>query len=240
VIRHATVAAFLFVLSCSGVQAQTGTPSRPESSPGVSLRAVEVDRERTQGKTIVTYNLYATGLPVDKQYVLLVQNVGSEPQPAASALIANDGKVVSTREDRAHGVAEDPINLKIFAGKGEPKTFVVAAEDEKQGVVRVVPFPISAKSGKCQADAVMLQANYSAVQVLASGFQPKEEITVTTQSAGEGGQQHSTATDDGKSNNLFFPLVKGKRSGQLTVDMVAKSCELKLAIPWGEGSYQIQ
>lgn len=234
------VGILLFLTALSFASAQEPPQAPPQSSPGVSLKAVELGREHFQGKTLVTYNLYATGLPADRQYVLLVQNVGSEPQPSASAFIADNGKVVSTREDRGRGIPEDPIDLKIFAGKGEPKTFIVASEDGKQGVASVTPFPIIAKGGTCEAEATMRGSNYSAVQVLAKGLQPREEITITTQSAGEGGQQHSTATDEGTSNNLFFPSVKGRRSGELTVEIAAKSCNLKLRTPWGEGSYQIQ
>src|SRR5581483_8212524 len=84
------------------------------NSAGAKLTYKEVARTKLQGRTIITYNLFASGLPKDKNYVLCILNVGSEPRAGADAYLNADGKVVSVLADPAHHVAEDPINAKVF------------------------------------------------------------------------------------------------------------------------------
>lgn len=74
--------------------------------------------------------------------------VGSDPQSVANAFINKDGLVVNVLADPAHGVAEDPINLKVVAGRGEPKLFGVISDDGRFRVfAEVVPFPIEDSAG---------------------------------------------------------------------------------------------
>jgi hypothetical protein len=65
-----TLAALLSVAAC---RAQT-VPSRDRwgekfNSPGAKLTYKEIGRTTIQGRTVITYNLFASGLP-DQHYVL--------------------------------------------------------------------------------------------------------------------------------------------------------------------------
>lgn len=208
---------------------------------GANLVVKEAGRDRSDGQTIVTYNLIASGLPKDSRYTLWTQTIGSEPQPAADALLNEDGKAVSQIADSEHNVAEDPIDLRVVAGRGEPKQFGLISIDGKfRAFARVVPFPIEVSDGPCHLSAVMTAPNYSGVIVTVTGLQRGEDLLIKTRSDHEGGERNEKATDSGAYLSLLLPFVKGKRSGRVQFDLNAKSCTIGIELPWGEGSYKLQ
>lgn len=233
-------------LSCFSFTCLGQIPDKREwgeklNSNGARLVLKESGRSRMKGQTVVSYALFASGLPKDIEYALWMRLVGGEPQGVAAAFINKDGLVVNVLADPAHKVAEDPINLKVVAGRGEPKQFALISNDGQYRVFgQAVPFPIESTVGSCHISAEMLAANYSTVLVTISGLQPKEELEVDTQSEGEGGQNKATATDQGTYESVVFPFVKGKRSGKARFKVTAKSCSVGIELPWGESSYSIQ
>jgi len=211
------------------------------NSPGATLVLKESDRISVNGQTVITYSLIASGLPKDLQYTLWTRQVGSGAQAIADAFINKDGLVINILADPAHGIAEDPINLKVSAGRGEPKNFAVISSDGHYRVfVEVIPFPVENSAGPCKLSATMRSPNYFVVQIVASGLQPKEEFQVESQSGNERGQSKATAADDGSYRTVVLPFVKGQSSGKLRFDMKAKSCSVGLEVPWGQGSYVVQ
>ena len=211
------------------------------NSPSASLVLKETGRTRSNGRTTVAYSIFASGLPKDAEYTLWTRLVGTEPQPAADALLNQDGRVVSQLADPEHHIAEDPIDLKVFAGRGEPKQFGLISNDGKfRAFGQVIPFPIEVSNGSCHISAVMMGADYAGISVGVAGLHPGEELLIDTQSDGEGRQSQVKATDQGTYNSAVFPFVKGKRSGELRFSVAAKSCKIALELPWGEGSYQLQ
>ena len=211
------------------------------NSNGATLFVKETGRDRVDGQTVVTYNLYASGLPKDVDYTLWIKLVGSNPQAGADAYINKDGLIVNVLADPAHHVAEDPINLRVFAGRGEPKEFAVIATDGSyRAFAQVVPFPIENSSGPCHISATMVEPNYSAVLIRVTGLQPKEQFQTVEQSGNEGAPTRATAAENGTFKALFFPVVKGQSSGKLTFRVSAKACSVYLELPWGQGSYAIQ
>lgn len=211
------------------------------NSAGATLVVKETARVRTNGQTVITYNLFVSGLPKDLEYTLWSRLPGTNPQSVADAYLNKDGLVVSVLADPPHNVAEDPIDLKIVAGRGELKQFAVISNDAKYRVFgEVVPFPIATTSGPCSISATMLGPNYSAVYIVVSGLSPKEEIRIRQRSGNEGGDSKATAASDGSYRVTVFPFVKRQQSGKLAFSVTAKACGVDLAIPWGEGSYVIQ
>ena len=211
------------------------------NSDGATLVVKEAGRNRASGQTVITYNLYVSGLPKDAEYTLWVRPVGANPQAVADAYINKDGLVVSVLSDPAHNVAEDPINLKVVAGRGEPKQFAVIANDGQFRVFgQVVPFPIRNTSGPCSISATMMAQNYSVVSVVVTGLQSKEDFQVIQRSGSEEAQAKATATEDGTYKTLVFPFVKGQPTGKLKFSVTAKACALMIEVPWGQGSYTAQ
>jgi hypothetical protein len=211
------------------------------NSPGATLTSKESGRTQIQGKTVITYNLVAAGMPKDQHYVLWVLNLGADPRAGADAYLNSEGKVVSVLADPDKHVAEDPINLKLFGSKGEPFKFGLISDDGKlRAFAQIVPFPIEAVGGSCHLSAVETGPYYLGMFVRATGFQPDEELAIETSSEGEGGQIKAKASSDGSYNSGLFPFVKGKRAGKTRFSVAGKTCKVAIEFPWGEGSQQYQ
>ncbi|MFY9912000.1 MAG: hypothetical protein WAK56_19305 [Candidatus Sulfotelmatobacter sp.] len=221
-------------------------PSRDQwgekfNSPGAKLIYKETARTRIQGRTVTTYSLFATGLPKDGHYILWVLNVLSDPKATADAYLNEDGKVASVLADPAHHVAEDPINVKASGGRGEPVELGLISDDGRfRAFAQIVPFPMEASSGPCHLSAVETGPYYFSMFIRASGFQPNEELMIENQSENEGAETSGKADDNGGYDSLIFPFVKGKRSGKARFYISAKSCQVGIEFPWGEGSYHYQ
>lgn len=208
---------------------------------GATLLVKEVGRGRTNKQTVVTYNLFASGLPKDLEYTLWTRLPGEQPQETAAAYINKDGLIVNVLADPANGIAEDPINLRVLAGRGEPKLFALISTDAHyRAFGQAVPFPIENALGPCRISATMMSREYNSVFVALTGLQPKEEFQVVQKSGNEGGQTKHTAEADGTFRTLVFPAAKGQSSGKFQLTVTAKSCTVGLEVPWGQGSYVIQ
>jgi len=211
------------------------------NSPGARLTYKETARARIGDRTVITYNLFASGLPKNQHYILCSLNVGSQPQARADAYLNQDGKVVNVLADPRRQVAEDPIDLKVFGGRGEPIQAALVSDDgQLRAFAEVVPFPIEETAGPCHLSAIETAPYYFGMLIKLNGFQPHEELTIDQQSEGEGGQTKATADDQGAYNALLLPFVKGKRSGKVRFHVSARSCKIGIEFPWGEGSYQYQ
>lgn len=180
-------------------------------------------------------------MPKNIHYILCTLNVGSEPTAATDAFLNEEGKVVNVLSDPAHHVAEDPINLKVFGGKGEPMQFALISDDnQSRAFVQIVPFPIEATSGSCRLTVTETAPYYFGVLIKATGLMPNEDLVIDMKSSTEGGESKAKADDMGRYNATIFPFVKGKGSGKARFDVTAKSCKIGIEFPWGEGSYQYQ
>lgn len=250
-IMHIRLAPWIFILSIVAPQlaapcfAQT-VPSRDQwgerfNSPGAKLSYKEIGRNTMQGRTIITYSLFASGLPKNQHYVLCILNVGSDPKAVADAYLNGDGKVVNVLADAAHHIAEDPINAKVFGGKGEPiQLALISDNNQSRAFAQIVPFPLEETAGPCHLSLIETGPYYSAVLIRLTGFQPDEEFTTEQRSENEGGQAKGKADSQGSYNAAILPFVKGKRSGKARFVVSGKSCKIGIEFPWGEGSYQYQ
>jgi hypothetical protein len=210
------------------------------NTAGAKLVLKEIGRDHISGRTVVTYNFFVSGLPRDVSYLLWARLVGRAAQPVAEAFLNGDGKLVS-RPAIAGKVTEDPINLRVFAGRGEPKQFALIAKDGRFQVFgEVIPFPIEAFDGPCHLFAVMGSEAYYTVWIHVTGLQTYEDLVIASQSDGEQMQNRAKASDLGTYDSALFPAVKGKQSGKVRFGVMGKSCKLAIELPWGEGSYEIQ
>ena len=159
------------------------------NSPGASLVLKESGRDRSSGRTVVTYSLFASGMPKDEDYTLWIRLVGENPKAATDAFINEEGRVVNVLSDPVRKIDEDAINIQAVAGRGEPKQFALISNDGKyRAFGQAIPFPIENAVGSCRISAIMLAARYSVVQIIVTGLLPKEELQVEVTSGGEGKQ----------------------------------------------------
>jgi hypothetical protein len=211
------------------------------NSPGSTLTLKETSRNAAGGRTVVSYRLFASGLPKGQHFTLWTWNLGSEPQAVADAFINPDGLIVNRLGDAARKVAEDPIDVRAFAGLGERKRFAITSDDwTLQAFAEAVPFPIEHTVNGCRLSVEMSAPNYEGVVLRGSGFQPGESLTINLASGPEGGKQQATVTPEGTYTAAIFPFVKGQKSGKATATVASPKCSVAVQFPWGDGSYKIQ
>jgi hypothetical protein len=210
-----------------------------QNSPGSTLTAKETGRTSVNGHTVVSYRLFASGLPKGPHFTLWAWNVGSEPQAVADAFINPEGLIVNVLGDSTH--KEDPIDVRTFAGRGEIKRFAIVSDDSTlQAFAEALPFPIEQTANGCRLSVEMSAPNYAGVVVRGSGFQPNESLTVDLASGPEGGKQQVNASSQGTYTAAILPAVKGQKSGKAKVTIATPNCRVAVQFPWGEGSYNIQ
>jgi hypothetical protein len=209
--------------------------------PGSTLTLTETGRDILNGSTVVSYRLFASGLPKGQHFTLWLWTLGSEPQAVADAFINPDGLVVNRLADMMHKISEDPINLKMVAGRGEPKRVALTSDDwTLQAFAEAIPFPLEQSANGCKLAVEMTAPDYAGVVLNGSGFQPGESLSVESVSGTESGKQKTGATAAGTYTAVIFPKVKGQRSGKVNVTITSPRCSVAVQIPWGEGSYKIQ
>jgi len=221
-------------------------PSRDQwgeqfNSPGAKLTYKETGRTRTPEKTVITYNLFVSGLPKNAHYVLWVLHVGDDPQAISDADWNDEGKLVRVLADPGHHIAEDPIGAKVSGGKGEPTQFALISDDnQSRAFAEIIPFPMEVNQGPCHLSATETGPYYFGMLIKLTGLQPNEELLVDRRSEGEGGQGKAKADEQGSYRVNFFPRVKDENSGMAKFRVTARSCKIGIEFPWGQGSYQAQ
>ena len=133
---------------------------RITNSPGVELSLREVKRSRTSDRTLVTYQLYTTGLPKDLTYNLLqVQINGKVLRFIDGVTLDSDGRAICAgRKGTCSGKSPNsPIDLVFFAGKTEPKRLSLVSNDSSQlkGFIAVVPFPNETTDKGCRLESII-------------------------------------------------------------------------------------
>jgi hypothetical protein len=209
------------------------------NSSGSTLTLKETGRNGVNGQTVVSYRLYAAGLPKAQHFTLWTWNLGSEPRAVADAFINPEGLIVNRLGDATH--KEDPVDLRTFAGRGERKRFAITSDDWRlQAFADAVPFPIEQTANGCSLSVEMSAPNYAGVIIRGSGFQPSESLIVDLASGPESGKQQANATPQGTYTAAILPAVKGQRSGKASVTIISPKCSVAVQFPWGDGSYKIQ
>jgi hypothetical protein len=126
------------------------------NSPGVDLSLTEIRRWRAPDRTLVKYELHATGLPKDLTYTLLkVQISGKILKQLDGVTLDSEGRAICAgRKDTCSGsTPNSPIDLVFFAGTAEPMRLSLVSNDEShlKGFIQVIPFPNSVKRQGLQA-----------------------------------------------------------------------------------------
>lgn len=242
---HLIAVLCIALLSCA-LRCEGQVPPRDRwgekfNSPGATLTYKEIGRTTMLGKTVITYNLFAAGLPKGEHYTLCTMNIGTDPGARADAYLNETGKVVNVLADPEHHVAEDPINLKVAAAKGEPLQFALVSDDRQlQAFTQIIPFPIEKDAGSGHLTAIETAPYYVAMFIGIRGLQPNEEFEVNKSSENEGARSTAKADSQGRYNVGLFPVVKGKKRGTARFLVKAKSCNIGIEFPWGEGTQEYQ
>jgi hypothetical protein len=213
------------------------------NSPGVDLTLKETNRSRTGDRTLVTYSLYGSGLSTQATYTLIqVQMDGRMMQVMQGVTLNAKGEAICAgRPGTCQGDGpNDPVDLVVYAGKGEPKRFGLVSEDKDhtRGFVSVIPFPNAAGDKGCRLESVLGMPNGEITYIQGTGFEPNADLNVDSQSYDEKHHITAKAEADGSYFATWMPYVSGKKSGETVVEVKSEACSPKLKFSWG--SYHLQ
>jgi hypothetical protein len=200
------------------------------STPGAKAELKEVKRGEQDGKLFLGYEAYITGLPKDQSYDLFLfpitvdKPVYTPPQISLAA----DGKMCLTNEKGCL----NPVGFSFLPAKGEPFRFLLVSKDGKSKIASmIVPDPIIGADRGCTVEAIRITPKFEIVMVRGKGFKPAEELSYTSDSAGEIIKEKVTVTSDFQL--VLFPSVVGKTEGTDTVTAKGSSCNPSVSFKWG-------
>jgi len=213
------------------------------NSPGVELTLKEISRSRTTDRTLVKYELYATGFPKDAVYTIYeVKISGTFSKFLTGVTLDPSGRAICAgRKGTCSGSGlNSPIDLVFFAGKAEPKRLALVSDDDAhlKGFLAVIPFPNSTTDKACRLESVIGTPKGELTYLQGTGFEPNEELVVDGESYGEKNHGVAKAEADGSYFAAILPGILGKTSGSTIYKVKGKNCAPELTFSWG--TYQLE
>ena len=211
------------------------------NSSGAQLTYKETGRKNLQGRTLVTYNLIASGLPANKEYTLSTSVIGASPAKISEIRLNGEGKAMNKPADPGHDVDEEPVVVSIMGSRGEPFQFaIVSADGQLRAFTRIIPFPLETSEDPCHLSVAELIPNYAGILIEVSGLQPNEALKLDYGSDKKMRKTKDKADDKGTFRAAVSTGIKGQVSGTFEFELVAQSCRIGVELPWGEGSDKFQ
>ena len=185
----------------------------PEGKPGINIRPV------------------AVGLPEDKVYYLWSKGLGQSSPAKLSPhemSITSDGSIIPKG-------STSPMSITFCSfAKGEARVIVLMTEDKSIiAYGKVMSYPIQAKHGNSRIWVELMTTTGDLFAIYGEGFEPNEELEITSDSEGEVAKYKSEADGNGRFINMLLPAVVGKESGVVTYTVVAKVGTLTVSFEWG-------
>jgi hypothetical protein len=202
------------------------------ATPGTKLNFVKVGTGTSpDGKPTTIYLPIAVGLPNDKSYYLwykaLRQNSPAQLSPLEMS-IGEKGYVIPSGKI-------NPMSISCYSfSKGEARVFALMTADKSIiAYGKVILYPIQAQQSKSRIWVELLSTTGTLFAVYGDGFQPNEELQVTSNSTGEIAKFKIIVDVDGKFTNMLLPAVVGKQSGSVTYTVVGIAGTLIVSFDWG-------
>lgn len=131
------------------------------------------------------------------------------------------------------------IGLRLGGAKGEPYRYILLSDDRKIAIYgTVVPFPNTAKQGKCSAELRLGSKDGRYLLLSGSGFSANGAVHLTTAVAEKTTSDQEVSTD-AKGSFITGLMPPGDTpSGTREITISSPGCSLHFSQPWGAGTYQ--
>lgn len=197
---------------------------------GASLKVAEQTRGKSaNGNTRIDFVLNTAGLPEGKTFYLwMIRWRISEKPDWGIPVNPKLGNVIS---------------LTDFI-KGEIISFAIAANDQSAQVFAIlVPYPIEATGAdRCLLSIYLAAADGAEFLIVASGLDPNEEFSYSSQSEYGvfQGTKKASAQGTWEGYSSFAPSAGKPASGTVTQTIVGKRCNQKVEYEWGKAALKFQ
>lgn len=212
--------------------------------PGVQLTLKEESRTSTGKGTKVIYNVDTVGFPAGKSYSIWMMESGDyKTFPVFSGYTVDaSGHLVCATDPghKAYCFNEVKVDTHDYH-KAEPINIAVISTDGTiRAYVKTYPFPVQAQDGDCTLTVTMANKKATLYNIVATGFVPGEQVTVTT-TAGKTETKTKTINDKGNFAYIIdYDHGMGSNSGSETFTAAAKSCHPTVTYDWGKAGMKVQ
>lgn len=201
-----------------------------ESSPHLTLTYDKVTTYRDQDLPVPAYRLKVSGSEEGRTYVLLTCHLDKSVTREELCSINGDGYLM-TPDD-----TEEPLLLMMggFA-PGEPVDhYVIGRNRQECAAAHLVPRPIQSLSDAGYALSIELTGDSNRrFCIRASGFDPKESVTLASLVDGEEKTQLTTASKKGEVAVLMLPGSEAEEGGETNLVIKASQGIVSATFPWG-------
>ncbi len=201
------------------------------STPGTSLKLHEVERLSPSGGSMVSYELRSTGFTPGEPVTLWQKNYFN--YRVFSMVVKRNGIV------QFRGLDGNSIGFFDYA-KGQAIDFAVVSQDgTKRAHAKVIPFPIEARgTGRTRASGELIAAGGRMFLFTFAGFNPDEEVQVTSRYQGE---SHDEITQASAQGGFEYPVyIGGRPRGQATLTAKGRSGTVTIRYNVGRDAMIIQ
>lgn len=214
------------------------------STPGVTLRLHEVNRQKEDGFTTIEYRLSDSGFPPGKTYNFWRRKIGEPPKILHTGLILTESGKLASKSNRGEPpllLEKTKFRVHDFA-RGEPLEVAVVSDDGRvKAFSKAIPFPIEARGeGRCRLWVELGVPLGQAFVIQGEGFEPHEKVKVVSKSEEETIESNDDISADGRFLVVMAPAVKGKDSGVATYTASGKRCKLTVNYQWGRPALRSQ
>lgn len=215
------------------------------NSPGAAVSFKEMSRSKDSQGTAVRYRLFASGLPKDRVYEILTTSFDLKPSVALDGVTFDrSGQAICAGTTETCGdpsEPNDPVNLVVYAGRGEAKRYSVVSEDRQfKADGSIVPFPVTGADRGCSVEAVLLLPGGQAMLLHGTGFASHSTLHISGVSEGETKTGDVTSSEEGTFDSALLPGVKGKSKGRFQVNVQSQTCNPSVSTVWGSDTYRLQ
>ncbi len=228
--------------------------SDDNAKPSVTLKFVSFEKHKQDGKSFTSYYVYASGLPQNEPYALILWQIGWDAQrpqfqPVQTGLYVNARGVVTCVKPAGDEVSKDAADIDsndrlevIAAGaQGEPARY--ALYSEKDGIVamgRLIVNPIQSDDKDCHLQAIRAVGGAEIALMEGTGFAPKSTVELSHESTGKSQAAKFKTDENGRLETALILMKPGQMQGTATVTMKSASCAPTVKFNWGHDTYQVQ
>jgi hypothetical protein len=202
------------------------------ATPGAMINFTDMKRGTDQEGTPIMYlRPVVVGLPENEIYFLWSKKLGQSLPIKLSLFemsITSGGYVVPKG-------STSPVSV-IFDSFARGEAQIIALMNADQSIIaygKVVMYPIQANQGNSRIWVELMSLSGNVFTIYGVGFEPNEELTVTSNSEGEKIESKFKVDEGGRFMNVLLPAVVGKESGQVTYTVAGKSGTLQVSFEWG-------
>lgn len=213
-------------------------------APGAQVTLQEDQRTSTSKGTKIIFSVETAGFPAGKKYTIWMMESGDDKTFPVFTGYTTDatGKLVCADDPGPKAYCFNQVKLDIHDyHMAEPiHVAVISTDGTVRAYAKAYPFPVQGQDAGCALTVTMDNSKATLFSIEATGFEPQEEVMVTT-TAGKAGTKSQQVSAKGNFAYIIdYSHGMGANSGSETFTVAAKSCHPSVTYDWGKTAMKVQ